>query len=85
MPPSRLILIWGLISFVLIILGIILGPIPLIIDPANAFARWVASLLPLARSALLIARGAVPITKAALMHRSARHSGPSPDGSGQPD
>jgi hypothetical protein len=81
MPPSRLILIWGLISFVLIVLG----PIPLIIDPADAFARWVEILLPLAGSALLIARGAVLITKAVLMHRSARHSGPSPDGSGQPD
>ena len=72
MPPSRLILMWGLISFVLILLG----PIPLIIAPADASARWVAILLPLAGSALLIARGAVLITKAVLLRGDASRNCP---------
>lgn len=80
-PPSRLTVIWGLISFALILLG----PVPLMIAPADAVARRVAISLLLAGSSLLVARGAVLITRAVLMHRSARHSGQPPDGSGQPD
>jgi hypothetical protein len=74
-------LIWGLIGFALIMLG----PVPLVIAPADAVARQVAISLSLAGSSLLVARGAVLITRAVLARRSARRPGQRPDGGGRPD
>ena len=74
MASSRLALIWGLVSYALIALGLI----PLVIAPGDASARWAAVSLALAGAALLIARAAVLII-GALMRRSGKHSGRSSD------
>ncbi len=65
---SRLVLIWGLASYALIVLGLI----PLVIAPGDASARWVAISLAMAGAALLIARGAVLVIRV-LVRRSGSH------------
>lgn len=67
MLPSRLFLIWGLASYAVIILG-------LIIALADALNRWTGILLSMVAAASLIARFAVITVAVILERRSARRT-----------